>query len=119
LPAQRRRERVHGRARGASCARAAGVGYAAGARVGVGDQHEIGAVRADPAPERVRLGVFAVRDAGRRELERRSLGIRDRNRNQAQLAVAWTPLLVVFDRRAHRRRRRVITVESADDQHRR
>ncbi len=87
--------------------------------VRAGDQHEVGTVRADPSPERVRLGMLAIRDAGRRKLERCAFWIRDRHCEQIECAVSGAQLLVARDGSPHRGGCRVVAVEPADDQHRR
>ena len=89
------------------------------ASVRAGDQHEVGTVRADPSPERVRLGMLAIRDAGRRKLERCAFWIRDRHCEQIERAVSGAQLLVARDGGPHRGGCRVVAVEPADDQHRR
>src|SRR5262252_3547485 len=117
LRAERRGEPEVARARARGVAlRAAILRAGAGLPRCVGDQDEIRPVRADPTPERVRFRVLAVGDAGRRKLERRALRIRDRHREQVELAVARTPLLVARDRAAYGRGRRVVAVEPTDDE---
>ncbi len=104
LSAQRRGEHV-GRRAGCSI-----PSTALGAEVGAGNQHEIGPVRADPAPERVRLGMLSICDAGRWKLERRALGIRDWHGEQVERAVALALFFVAFDGGAHRCGRGVVAI---------
>ena len=63
--------------------------------------------------------MLAIRDAGRRKLERCAFWVRDWHCEQIECAVSGAQLLVARDGGPHRGGCRVVTVEPADDQHRR
>jgi hypothetical protein len=81
-----------------------------------GDQHEVRRVGANPAPERVGLGMVAIGLAARGKFERGAVGIDERNGENVDAANGTQP----FERSdlpAHGGNRLVRAVETADQQH--